>query len=43
MAHMNLGKEILDSFAAKLEDCAVIEKAAKLEGRNMIMFLSEKR
>ena len=43
MAHMNLCKEILDSFAAKLEDCAVIEKAAKLEGRNMIMFLSEKR
>ena len=43
MAHMHLGKEILDSFAAKLEDCAVIEKAAKLEGRNMIMFLSEKR
>ena len=43
MAHMNLGREILDRFAAKLEDVAVIEKAAKLEGRNMIMFLSEKK
>ncbi|MBP5305927.1 MAG: translation initiation factor IF-3 [Lachnospiraceae bacterium] len=43
MAHMNIGREILDSFALKLEDVAVIEKAAKLEGRNMIMFLTEKR
>ena len=43
MAHMNLGREILDSFAEKLEDVAVVEKAAKLEGRNMIMFLSEKK
>ena len=40
---MNLGREILDSFAEKLEDVAVVEKAAKLEGRNMIMFLSEKK
>ena len=29
--------------AEKLEDVAVVEKAAKLEGRNMIMFLSEKK
>jgi len=43
MAHMNIGKEILDSFSQKLEDVAVVEKAAKLEGRNMIMFLTEKR
>ena len=43
MAHMNIGKEILDSFAQKLEDVATVEKAAKLEGRNMIMFLTEKR
>ena len=43
MAHMNIGREILDSFAQKLEDVAVVEKAAKIEGRNMIMFLTEKR
>ena len=43
MAHMNLGREILDSFAEKLEEVAVVEKAAKLEGRNMIMFLTGKR
>ena len=43
MAHMGMSKQILDTFFEKLEDVAVIEKPAKLEGRSMIMFLSEKR
>lgn len=43
LAHTQASKVILDNFYAKLEDVAVIEKPAKLEGRNMIMFLSEKR
>lgn len=43
MAHMATSKQILDSFFAKLEDIAVVEKPAKMEGRSMIMFLSEKR
>lgn len=43
MAHTASSKVILDNFYAKLEDIAVIEKPAKLEGRNMTMFLSEKR
>lgn len=43
MAHTSSSKVILDSFFAKLEDVAIIEKPAKLEGRSMIMFLSEKR
>lgn len=43
MAHMGSSKQILDTFFAKLEDVAVIEKPAKLEGRSMIMFLTEKR
>ena len=43
MAHMGMSKQILDDFFAKLEDVAVIEKPAKLEGRSMIMFLGEKR
>ena len=42
MAHMGLSKQILDDFYSKVEDVAVIEKPAKLEGRNMIMFLGEK-
>lgn len=43
MAHMASNKQILDDFYAKLEDIAVVEKPAKLEGRSMIMFLTEKR
>lgn len=43
MAHMSSNKQILDDFFAKLEDVAVVEKPAKLEGRSMIMFLTEKR
>lgn len=43
MAHMQTSKHILDDFAEKLEDVAVVEKAPKLEGRSMTMFLAEKR
>lgn len=43
MAHISSSKQILDNFYSKLEDVAVVEKPAKLEGRNMIMFLTEKR
>jgi translation initiation factor IF-3 len=43
MAHMGMNKQILDTFFEKLEDIAVVEKPAKLEGRSMIMFLTEKR
>ncbi len=43
MAHMSNSKHILDDFAEKLSDVAVVEKAAKLEGRSMSMILAEKR
>ena len=43
MAHMGISKQILDSFFEKVQDIAVIEKPAKLEGRSMIMFLTEKK
>ena len=43
MAHTSSSKVILDSFFALLEDIAVVDKPPKLEGRSMIMFLSEKR
>lgn len=43
MAHMNASKYILDDFAEALSDCAVIEKAPKVEGRSLTMFLTEKR
>lgn len=43
MAHMANSKHILDDFAEALSDMAVIEKAPKVEGRSMTMFLTEKR
>ena len=43
MAHMNNSKHILDDFAEALSDIAVVEKAPKVEGRSMTMFLTEKR
>ena len=43
MTHMNNSKHILDDFAEALADIAVVEKAPKVEGRSMTMFLAEKR
>lgn len=43
MAHMQSSKHILDDFAEKLSDIAVVDKPAKLEGRSMIIILTEKR
>jgi translation initiation factor IF-3 len=43
MAHMEQSKHILDDFAQKLADIAQVEKAPKLEGRSIIMVLTEKR
>ena len=42
MAHMQQSKHILDDFAEMLKDVAVVEKAAKVEGRSMTMFLAQK-
>ena len=42
MAHMNNSKHILDDFAASLAEVANIEKAPKVEGRSMTMFLAPK-
>lgn len=43
MAHVQSSKQILDVFAEKVADLAVVDKAPKMEGRSMTMFLSEKR
>ena len=43
MAHMDQSRHILTDFAQKLSDIAVIDKLPKLEGRSMMMFLSEKK
>lgn len=43
MAHVQQSKHILDDFAKMLEDVAMVEKPAKMEGRNMSMVLTVKR
>lgn len=43
MAHMANGRQVMDDFASQLADIAVVEKAPKVEGRNMTMFMSEKK
>ena len=43
MAHVQQSKHILDDFAQALADVSVVEKAPKVEGRSMTMFLTEKR
>lgn len=43
MAHMQESKHILDDFAEGLADVATVEKAPKVEGRSMTMFLTEKK
>ena len=42
MAHTEIGRDLLTKFAEQCAEVATMEKAAKLEGRNMAMFLSPK-
>ncbi len=42
MAHLELGREVLERVAAALKDVAKIEQEARLEGRNMSMVLAPK-
>ncbi len=43
MAHMANSKHILDDIAAELAEVATVEKAPKVEGRAMTMFLAAKK
>lgn len=43
MAHMSKSRYILDDFAEKLADIAVVDKPPKVEGRSMVIFLNAKR
>ncbi len=42
MAHTEIGQDLLNDFAGKCAETANLDKAPKLEGRNMSMFLSPK-
>lgn len=41
--YSHIGYEILNSFSSRLEDVSIVEKPAKLEGKNMILILAPKR
>ena len=43
MAHTDIGRKLLDKFAEQCAEIANVDKGAKLEGRNMSMFLSPKK
>lgn len=42
MAHTEMGSVLLEKFAAMLTEDGVVDKPAKLEGRNMVMFMVPK-
>ena len=42
MAHTEIGRDLLTKFAEQCAEVATMEKAAKMEGRSMTMFLSPK-
>lgn len=42
MGHTDIGREVLDKFMELVSEYGVVDKKPKLEGRNMIMFLSGK-
>lgn len=43
MGHTDIGKEVLDRFVELTEEEGMIEKPARMEGRNMVMFLEQRR
>lgn len=43
MAHTSIGRTLLERFAESCAEYANVEKIPKLEGRQMIMFLSSKQ
>lgn len=42
-AQTHKGPQVLDAFLAKLDDMAVVEKSAQLEGKSMFMMLAPKK
>ena len=43
MAHTELGEEVMNKFADRLSDIAVVTDEAKLDGRTMTMMLAPKK
>lgn len=43
MAHKELGRKLLDRLVVELEAEAIVEQPPKMEGRNMVMILGQKK
>ena len=43
MAHTELGQEVMNKFAERLSDKAIVTEEAKLDGRTMTMMLAPKK
>lgn len=43
MTHTEIGREVLNQFAEGISDVGAVDKAPKMEGRSMVMFLMPKR
>lgn len=43
MGHTDQGKEVLDDIVKLIEEVGKVDKPAKMEGRNMVMFLEPKK
>lgn len=43
MGHQDLGREVLNKIIEKTKEYGQVEKSPKMEGRNMVMFLEERR
>ncbi len=42
MGHTDIGKEVLEEFVNLISEYGAVDKKPKMEGRNMVMFLSAK-
>jgi translation initiation factor IF-3 len=40
MAHIDIGRRVIDRFMVEIADVALIEQQAKLEGNTMVALLS---
>ena len=43
MAHVSIGKEVMQQFLDGIEDIVVVEKQPKLEGNNLFAFIAPKK
>lgn len=43
ITHLSLGRKLLEKFVEKIEEFGEVEKNPKLEGKNMMMFVTPKK